>query len=402
MTRVCTVEVNGERFSAYCGDLLLDAALMSGVDIPHDCRSGRCGTCRVRIVSGRCFGGSDGDPDYVHACQGRIVSDLKVTVEDMPEIVSVPGRVAALVPRAPDVVEVCIALAHPIGYLPGQYCSVQFRGFPPRCYSPTSALEWPCDPGLLRFHVRLLPGGRVSSALGREIAQGHRVKITGPFGSAFLRSHPSHRLVLVAGGTGFAPIWSIAEAAITELPRRELVLVAGARTLASLYMIPALCRLALFPHVAIIPVVSSRQSVSEVVRLGHPADYLPPLSRRDVVYCAGSPAMVESIIGLASAAGARCYSDPFEPAPEQREDVGLLARAADWLSSARHASPPLSMADWVAPDVSAPPIAPSEGSRRVRAEVPRPATMEWSNRRDPRGGASDLPPWRLHQRERRV
>jgi len=205
MSKICKMEVNGETFSASRGDLLLDAALMNGVDIPHDCRSGYCGSCRVRVLDGRYIGGASSDPETVHACQCRIVSDLKVEVEDVPDIVTISGRVAELVPRAPDVVEVGIELAQPLEYLPGQYCSLRFRGFPARCYSPTAPLDWPCDQRLLRFHMRKLENGRVSSALGRRIREGHRVKLTGPFGSAFLRDYQSQRLVLVAGGTGFAP-----------------------------------------------------------------------------------------------------------------------------------------------------------------------------------------------------
>jgi len=359
MPKLCRVEVNGQTFSAERGELLLDAALMNGVDIPHDCRSGYCGSCRVRVVAGRCVGGPGSDPEIVHACQSRIVTDLKIEVEDVPETVILSGRVAELLPRAPDVMEVGIELQQPLQYLPGQYCSLRFRGFPARCFSPTAPLDWPCNQRLLRFHVRKLRNGLDSSQLGRRSTVAHHVKLTGPFGSAFLRPFPSQRLVLVASGTGFAPIWSIAEAAITEDPRRELVLIAASRKLESLYMIPALCRLALFPRVAIFPVVAEQQAMSNAVRKGTPRDYLPALSPNDIVYCAGAPAMVEAISRTAAKAGAKCYSDPFEPAAAQREKASLLSRAADWLGNSElksgemRVSPSLSMADWTPSDSEA-------------------------------------------------
>ena len=56
MTKICKVTINGEVISAQPGDLLLDAALMNGIEIPHDCRSGYCGTCQVRVIAGRCLG----------------------------------------------------------------------------------------------------------------------------------------------------------------------------------------------------------------------------------------------------------------------------------------------------------------------------------------------------------
>jgi NAD(P)H-flavin reductase/ferredoxin len=336
MAQLCKVQVNGESFSAYRGDLLLDAALMNGIDIPHDCRSGYCGTCRVRVLGGRSFGGDTGDKETVHACQARIVSDLRVAVEDVPEIASVSGVVAELVAVAPDVCEVCIEASQLIEYIPGQYYSVRFRGFPARCFSPTAPLDWPCDEGMVRFHVHQVRNGRVSSALGRRIRVGHRVTLDGPFGSAYLRADHSRRLVLVASGTGFAPIWSIAEAAIKHNPRREMVLVVGARTLESLYMVPALCRLAHFPSITIIPVVSEIQSVTAAVRSGRPIDHLPALSAHDIVYSAGSPAMVEAIVAKARAAGATCYGDPFETVAAA--PAGLWSLATEWLGVERRIS----------------------------------------------------------------
>jgi len=348
MSKICTVQVNGEKFSAYCGDILLDAALANGIEMPHDCRSGYCGTCSVRVVSGRFFGGQTDDPEVVQACRCRVVSDMSIQVEKVPEVVEVSGHVSSLVQRAADVVEVCIRLPQPVPYFAGQYFSVQFRGFPARCFSPTVPLAWPSDTEPLRFHVRQLPGGRVSSALGSKIANGHRVKLTGPFGAAYLRPGHSGRLVLVASGTGFAPIWSIAEAAIRERPQRELVLIVGARTINSLYMIPALCRLALFPGVTIVPVVLERQSMTRAVHEGRPTDYMPALLPTDVVYAAGAPPMVDAAARKAKAAGARCFSDPFEPSHDGTP--GLLSRAADWLATELQASPPLSMADWTFED----------------------------------------------------
>ncbi len=338
MRKICRVFANGEEFSANCGDLLLDAALMNGVDIPYDCRSGYCGACRVNLVRGRVFGGEDGSPNVVRACQCRVISDVAIEIEDVPETATEHGHVARLFRPAPDVMEVSIAMLRRADYLPGQYYKVQFRGFPVRCYSPTFPLEGPHDETVLHLHVGRVPNGRVSSALGREIRVGHRVKLTGPLGTAFLRRGHSGRLVLVAGGTGFAPMWSVAIAAIAERRNREIVFVVGARTLKSLYMIRALCRLAHFPSVTIVPVVTEPQTISDAIRAGTPIDHMPALSSSDVVYTAGAPAMVERVARMASAVGARCYTDPFTPQNDESEQRSLLARATDWLGGD---SPPL-------------------------------------------------------------
>jgi NAD(P)H-flavin reductase/ferredoxin len=343
MGKICTVQIDGESFAANQGDLLLDAALMSGIELPHDCRSGYCGTCHVRVLAGHAFGGATSQPDVIHACQARVISDMQIAVENALPITEVSGHVSDLVAVAPDVIEVCVRPSEAFDYIPGQYLSVQFRGFPARCYSPTAPLDWPCDPHAIRFQVRQFPDGRVSSALGRKIVKGHKVTLTGPFGSAYFRPRNASRLVLISSGTGFAPIWAIAEAAIKEWPEREMVLIAGARTLESLYMIPALCRLAPFPRVTIIPVVSQHHGVTRAVRSGRPPDYLPALSPDDVVYAGGAPAMIEAVTRIAKAAGAQLFVDPFEPASNNQEGVNFLSRAAQWFAPTIQDAPSLSM-----------------------------------------------------------
>jgi len=329
--KVCKLEVNGDAVSARRGDLLLDAALLNGVDVPHDCRSGYCGTCRVRLLAGHVFGGKTEDPETIYACQARLISDVRVAVEDVPGTVTLPGVVAEVTLLAPDVYEVCIEALEPPEYIPGQYYVVQFRGFPARCFSPTVPLDWPSNEALLRFHIKKVPNGVVSASLGKRIRAGHRVKLEGPFGSAYLRPFSNCRLVLVAGGTGFAPIWSIAEAAIKSEPRRELVLIAAARTIESLYMLPALCRLALFPNVTIIPVAAQDQNLTIAVRSGRPTDHLPELTESDIVFAAGAPDMVRAVAQIAGAAGAKCYTDPFEASsPGTATDNWL--RPAAWLN----------------------------------------------------------------------
>jgi len=313
MRKPCKVTLDGDTFYVNYGDLLLDGALVSGVQLRHDCRSGGCGTCRLRLVGGTVFGGTEEGSDAILACQARIVSDVRLETESVPEPVSLSARVAGLDRLAPDVIGATLTLQEPFEHFPGQYCKLQFRGFPERSYSPTCPLERAPRSNMLYFHIRRFPDGVVSSALGGDVKVGHRVRVSGPFGSAFLRRGHPGRIVLVAGGTGFAPMWSIAAAAIAERPKRELIFVAAARSLQSFYMHPALCRLALFPNVRIVPVVSEAQGVTSAIRCGRPTDYLPKLSQHDVIYAAGPSAMTACVVRVAAAAGAPCHTDPFVP-----------------------------------------------------------------------------------------
>jgi NAD(P)H-flavin reductase/ferredoxin len=344
MRKICKVVLNNEPLLANRGDLLLDWALMNGIDLPHDCRAGICGACRVRLIRGRVFGGQVEGDDMIHACQARIVSDLEIVTEAVPDQVSISAHVADIIRLAPDVIGVDVELPKPLHYLPGQFCNVQFRGFPARSYSPSYPLEGRPNKRLLHFHIRRFSDGVVSSALGPDIRIGHRVRLTGPFGSAFLRPNHPGSIVLAASGTGFAPMWSVAVAAITEQPQRDLIFVVAVRKLQSLYMHAALCRLALFPNVTIIPTVSEPQSVFPAIRIGRPTDHLPNLSATDVVYAAGAPSMTERVERIAKAAGAKCYSDPFVPSAKLAEHTKLMERVIGWLDHPRRNPPRLQSA----------------------------------------------------------
>jgi NAD(P)H-flavin reductase/ferredoxin len=332
MRRSCRVTISDQVFFASRGDILLDAALTNGVDIPHDCRSGHCGTCRVRVLDGLAVGGECEEPGAARACQSRIMSDLQFEIEGLPKIQTVAGRVSAIKKRAPDVVEINIEPSQPIRYLPGQYLRVEFRGYPMRCYNPTASMENVAERDFLHLHVRRIRRGRVSVAVGSDIREGHRVKFQGPFGLAFLRPASLSRLVLVASGTGFAPIWSIAVAAIREHQRRHVVMVVGARTIESLYMMNALCMLARYPNVTIVPVVETPQNLSNMIRIGSVAHHIPELSPEDTIHACGPPRLVEAVSRMAAAADARCYGVPFVPRPAKEN---ALSRALGWFDDVK-------------------------------------------------------------------
>jgi NAD(P)H-flavin reductase/ferredoxin len=318
----------GGAFEGRPGETLLDAALRNGVEIPHDCRSGHCGTCRCDLVSGTLVGGH-ADAGAVLACQARLIGDVTIAIEDTPPIETFSGRVRSLEWISSDVAEATIDTRAPLDYLPGQYCQFRFAGFPGRCYSPTQPLTGPTDRSSIRLHIRQTPKGRVSGALGKQIKPGHKVKIDGPFGAAFLRKGKTQRLVLVASGTGFAPVWSIALAALSEMPDREIVVLSSARTRDAFYMAPALKRLLAFPNVSVVPVLRYGGASGGMVRTGAEIDHLPELMPGDIVYAAGAEKMVEAVTVAARAAGATCYADPFAPAQaDQSEMPAFLAKAS--------------------------------------------------------------------------
>jgi NAD(P)H-flavin reductase/ferredoxin len=327
------ITIDGHSFLAPRGQLLLDAALSNGIDLPHDCRAGHCGTCCVRLVSGEVRGGHGSEPGIVHACQSRITGDADIATDQRSGVRTVEGVLSSLVPLSPEVMEVGIRTDRALPYLAGQYAQVCFSGYPSRPFSITHPLHGNPNDRSIWFHVRRMKDGRVTSSLGKRIKPGHRVKVTGPYGSAHFRPNMINPLILVATSTGFAPIWSIAVAALREYPERMIMIIAGGRAIESLYMWPALVQLANFPNVFVVPVCSTPQNLTNAVQLGRPTDHLPPLLPTDVLYACGAPGMVDSIKSIAARIGAVCYADPFLPTTDETVEEGVLDRAKGWLTA---------------------------------------------------------------------
>lgn len=332
MARNHLITIDGRSFPAPRGKTLLDAALSNGIDLPYDCRAGHCGTCCVRLVSGEVHGGQGAEPDIVHACQCRIVGDIVVEKAGPSDVLTVEGVVSSLRSLSNDVIEVGIKTERALPYHAGQYAQVQFNGYPSRPFSLTHPLPGGTNSRSVWFHVRRMQDGHVSAALGRKIKKGHRVSLTGPYGSAHFRPNQEGRMILVATSTGFAPIWSIAVAALRENPNREMIIIAGGRSLESLYMAPALVQLARFRNVHVVPICSTEHTYTNVVKIGRPTDVLPRLLPTDVLYACGAPSMVDSIKSIAGRMGVVCHADPFLQTSSDRVEQRVLSRARGWLA----------------------------------------------------------------------
>lgn len=332
MARSHKIELGGRQCQARSGQRILDAALVGGLDIPHDCRAGRCGACLLRVRAGITLGGQGRQPGMIHACQAMVFSDLQLEAEPTPPVVQVATRVSHVVEIAEDIVEVSFEGGAEIGALPGQYCKFRFRGFPDRPFSPTALLPTSPD-SALRLHVKRVRGGRVTPFLGNRIARGHAVSIEGPYGHAYLRPGLDRRLVLIGSGTGFAPIWSLAAAALMENPHRPLILLANSRKRAAYYMEPALAWAATYPNVQVIAAVEDA-APGEIPFDASGNNDIPPIGPRDIVYAAGGPTLVDAVAGLALNAGAEFHADPFEVTGAQPPAwSGWMERARAWLAA---------------------------------------------------------------------
>lgn len=319
----CHLILNGKSVTANAGETLINAALGGAVLIPYDCMSGQCESCRVSVVSGSVDDRGTAEGDTVLACQARVTGDAEIRFDALPPPVKRAGVITEINPLSEEIFEVVMTTATPLDFRPGQYVRLKLAGFPAREYSPTCRLDGSSKSNELVFHVRRLKDGIVSGELGATIKPGYTAHAQGPFGQAYLRDGKGP-LILIAGGTGWAPIWSLARAACATQPSRELFIVVGSRSAENLYMRPSLDWLR---DVGVREIVATAEmGASPPVRSGMPTRFLPLLNMEDTVYVAGPQGLVETVKHKVIAAGARCYADAFLPSSQSMSLMDKITR----------------------------------------------------------------------------
>jgi len=230
-----------------CGtdDTLLRAGLRAGLGMPYECNAGSCGTCKVELLEGQVTslrpdapGLSDRDraKNRVLACQARPGGDCRIKVRLRPENVPLhrPARFAATLTGFRDLThdmrEFTFKAKGSPGFLPGQYALFYLPGLEaPRTYSMSNIDD---GSGTWEFIVRRVPGGTGTVTLFDKVAVGDDITFDGPYGLAYLRPDSSRDLVLIGGGSGLAPMLSLARGAVAEprLAGRNIHVFYGART----------------------------------------------------------------------------------------------------------------------------------------------------------------------------
>lgn len=242
---------SGKTFTVNAGDNLLKSALGSGVQWPHDCRVGSCGTCKCKLKSGQIkelsdfsyvLSQEDLQAGMILACQSELLSDVEVEVglledsEQSMKISSQKGAIHSIKPLTHDIVELVIKANEdiPRNALAGQYAEISVNNIEqPRSYSFAKSPSNENDREV-SFYVRRVPNGEFTEWLFADDRVGETVDLTGPYGSFYLRPGQSP-IVCVAGGSGMAPIKSLLENARDNNCRREVLYLFGARTQQDLY-----------------------------------------------------------------------------------------------------------------------------------------------------------------------
>jgi CDP-4-dehydro-6-deoxyglucose reductase len=324
-----SVRVNAEQS-------ILDAALDAGLNLPHSCKSGHCSSCRARLLTGHIhypqgtplgLTAEEARGGHVLLCQARALSDLTVDVRLVAavsevEIKTLPCRIARLNPLAADVMQVFLRLpsVEALDFQPGQYLDVLLQDGGRRSFSIANP---PHDAELIELHARYVPGGGFTERLFKELQPGALLRIEGPIGQ-FVYRRGTAPLILIAGGTGFAPLKSMLRHMLEQQVEREIHFYWGARRPEDLYEEALILDWARrFPQLHFQAVLSESAAqdvgarqlgwVHEAVLARH-----PDLARHDI-YAAGPPALIEAIRATFPAAGARAdalFFDSFDYAPK--------------------------------------------------------------------------------------
>jgi len=224
------------------------------------------------------------------------------------------GEVVEHERRTPDVAVFTVRPEQRLIYTAGQYVSIQVSRWP-RVWRPFSIANAPREDGILRFHVRALSAGWVSGSLVRHTRIGDTVLLGPPLGSMTLDPYSDRDLLLVAGGTGLAPLKALVEQVVLSGRHRNIHLILGARTESDLYDLPDLRLLEqAYPWLRVVPVVSAQRAFDGMHGLaGDVLDRFQGWEDHDV-YLAGPPAMIDHAVRTLQRLGvspARLHHDPI-------------------------------------------------------------------------------------------
>jgi CDP-4-dehydro-6-deoxyglucose reductase len=311
MTFQITVQPSGHQFTCDEDETILAAAMRAGVGLPYGCKNGACSSCKGKVISGnvthkphqqRALTEQEAAAGMSLFCCAIPHADLVIEAREVAgssdyPIKKMPSRVSSIEKVAPDVVVISLQLpaTESLKYRAGQYIEFMLPGGKRRSYSMATAP----DNGPITLHIRHMPGGFFTEQVFSTMKERDILRFEGPLGTFFVREDSDKPMVLLASGTGFAPIKAIVEHLVQTGSTRKMTLYWGGRRPQDLYM-DALCRewAATLPNFSYVPVVSDAlpedhwSGRTGFVHHAVMAD-LPDLSGYQVYAC-GAPVMVES------------------------------------------------------------------------------------------------------------
>ena len=302
-------------FTVAADEPILTAGIRQGVALPYGCKDGACGSCKCKMLAGqvihnkhqsKALSPEEEAKGYILTCCAKPQSDIvlesrQVTSADAFPIKRMPSRVMSLEKKSHDVmvIELQLPASDTLQYKAGQYIEFILRDGARRSYSMATAPHIASDSKTLELHLRHMPGGKFTDHVFGEMKEKEIQRIEGPFGSFYLREDSEKPMILLASGTGFAPIKAIIQHMQHQGTKRPMVLYWGGRRPADLYMPDwVLAHVAAMPNLRYVPVVSNAlpedawTGRTGFVHQAVMADF-PDLSAHQVYAC-GAPIVVDS------------------------------------------------------------------------------------------------------------
>ncbi|MES2152441.1 MAG: CDP-6-deoxy-delta-3,4-glucoseen reductase [Pseudomonadota bacterium] len=313
MTFQITVQPSGHQFACEADEPVLSAAIRAGIGLPYGCKNGACGSCKGKVLEGevahrahqqRALSEEEKAAGFALFCCATTGADLVIEAREVSgssdyPVRKMPSRVASIEKVAPDVVLITLQLPanEALAYRAGQYIEFMLRDGKRRSYSMANAPSNLDSP--ITLHIRHMAGGLFTEQVFGSMKERDILRFEGPLGTFFLREDSDKPIVMLASGTGFAPIKALVEHMMHLKSTRPVSLYWGGRRPHDLYM-RALCEqwAATLPNFRFIPVVSDALPEDQWTgRTGfvHQAviDDLPDLSACQVYAC-GAPVMVNA------------------------------------------------------------------------------------------------------------
>ncbi len=267
------VQPSGRTFTTEPDEAVLAAGIRQGIGLPYGCKDGACGSCKCKKISGtvihrehqsKALSDEEESQGFVLTCCAVAHSDLVLEARQVTELGSLPikkmpTRVNTLERLSADVIVMRLQLPanDSFTFRAGQYVEFILRDGARRSYSMANA---PHGGVGIELHVRHMPGGKFTDHVFGALKEKEILRIEGPFGSFFLREDSDKPMVLLASGTGFAPVKALIEQLQHLGSTRPVTLYWGGRRPADLYMDTWVQQqLQTMPNLRYVPVVSDAQ-----------------------------------------------------------------------------------------------------------------------------------------------